>query len=295
MMIEISKQNVPYLNFQSFLDMPFVYHAFSTKRGGVSTDIFESMNLSFGRGDSDNNVIRNFEILCNALQIDIKTLVFSSQTHTSNILTVTKADCGKGIFYLRTWEDMDGLVTCDENVTLITHYADCVPLFFTDKVKKIVGVAHAGWKGTVLGISSCMIKKMKTEFGADAKDIIVGIGPSIGKCCFEVDEKTANEFYKLPDYMIKDAINKRHDFNDPMITKYDINLQKVNMQQLLAEGVLPENIEDADICTKCNSDYLFSHRATAGNRGGMVALIGLHNIDKTKNTLNDKNDKNNLQ
>lgn len=266
---------VLYLTFPAFERIPFVYHAFSTRKGGVSSGIFSTMNLSFGRGDASENVTKNFELFCGALNIKTDTLVFSAQTHTANILPVTKADCGKWLTRPKTWDDIDGLVTADPDVTLVTHYADCVPLFFADPVKKIVGAAHAGWRGTVAGIGGNMIRLMIEKYDCDPRDILVGIGPSIGACCFETDQKTADEFFRLPDALIRDCIQKRPDPANPAFTKYDINLQGVNRNILINVGVLLEHIENADICTKCNHDWLFSHRATNGERGGMVAMIGM--------------------
>lgn len=266
---------VQYLTFPAFEQISFLYHAFSTRKGGVSSGIFSTMNLSFGRGDAPENVTKNFEILCDALHIKTDTLVFSAQTHTANILSVTKADCGKGLTRPKTWNDVDGLVTADPDVTLVTHYADCVPLFFADPVKKIVGAAHAGWRGTVAGIGGNMIRLMTGKYDCDPRNILVGIGPSIGQCCFETDQKTADEFFRLPDALIQDCIKKRPDPADPVLSKFDIHLQGVNRNILIHAGVLPEHIEITDICTKCNHEWLFSHRATNGERGGMVAMIGM--------------------
>lgn len=267
--------DVLYLSFPIFDKIPFIYNAFSTRQGGVSSGVYSTMNLSFGRGDEDVNVIRNFEILCNAIDIKPETLVFSSQTHTSNILTVTKTDCGKGIYSPKNWNDIDGIITQDTDVSLVTHYADCVPLFFADPVKRIVAAAHAGWKGTVLQIASKMVETMQQQFSCNPADILVGIGPSIGQCCFEVDELTANEFKTLPEPILADCIKQRPDLENPSRYKYDINLQKINQNILLQAGVPIENIQIADICTKCNHEWLFSHRATNGQRGGMVAIIGM--------------------
>lgn len=276
--------NVKYLTFPSFDEIPFLYHAFSTREGGVSKGIFESMNLSFGRGDDEANVIKNFENLCNAIGIKTNSLVFSSQTHTSNILSVTEKDCGKGIFSPKTWNDIDGLLTATPFVSLVTHYADCVPLFFADKKRRVVGTAHAGWKGTVLGIAKEMVNKMKSEYMSDPKDIFVGIGPSIGACCFEVDSKTADEFSILPSEITNGNIIMRKDKSDPAVIKYDINLQEINRQILISSNIPYENIEMADICTKCNHEWLISHRATDGKRGGMAAIIGIWPRQETVGT-----------
>jgi len=267
--------DVLYLTFPAFEEFDFVYHGFSTRLGGVSQGIYSSMNCSLGRGDDDENVILNFKKLCDAIKINPHTLVFSAQTHTSNILEVTKDDCGKGLFLPRTYDNIDGLITKCTDVTLVTFYADCVPIYFVDPVMRVVATAHAGWKGTVSQIARKMIALMKDKFSCDPKDIITGIGPSIGSCCFEVDENTVEEFNILPEHIISGCIKQRQDPANPDKFKYDIDLQRINKNVFLDAGIINEHINVADLCTKCNSDLLFSHRATNGQRGGMVAIIGM--------------------
>lgn len=275
MMRQHHVNGVVYLSFPDIDVIPNVYNAFSTRTGGISKGDFSDMNLSFGRGDEDDNVIFNYEKFCAAINISPNTLVFASQTHSSNILEVTKADCGKGIYCRKNWDEIDGLITADPDVTLVATFADCLPLLFVDQKKGIVAVAHAGWKGTVLQIAPKMVFKMRNKFFCDPEDIIIGIGPSIGQCCFEVDENTAEEFKALPDSVISGCINKRQDISDPSLFKYDINLQEINKNELIQAGIPENNIKFADICTKCNKDLFFSHRATNGKRGGMAAIIGM--------------------
>jgi len=276
MMNQHQANGVLYLTFPSFDKIPFVYHAFSTRQGGVSKGIYSSMNLNFNRGDEAANVFSNFAILCDAMRIDPITLVLSDQTHTSNILAVTNEDCGKGLVRAKTWKDVDGLVTKDPDVSLVTLYADCVPLFFIDPVRRVAATAHAGWKGTVLAIASKMVDVMHCQFSCEPADILVGIGPSIGQCCFEVDETTAKAFQSLPESVVtKGCVKQRPDSADPSRFKYDINLQEINRNLLLQAGIAEDHIEMADICTKCNHEWLFSHRATNGQRGGMAAIIGI--------------------
>ncbi|MHB1485523.1 MAG: peptidoglycan editing factor PgeF [Saccharofermentanales bacterium] len=275
MMIQHQVDGVVYLSFPVIDEIPFAYNAFSTRTGGISKGIFSSMNLSFGRGDDDENVIRNYEKVCHAIDIKTNSLVFASQTHTSNILEMSRADCGKGIYRQKDWKDIDGLITADTDVTLVGIFADCVPIVFIDPEKRVVAMAHAGWKGTVLQIAPKMISRMQSKYFCDPEDIIVGIGPSIGKCCFEVDENTAEEFMQLPDSVTFGCISKRQDVTDPTLFKYDIDLQEINRNELIQAGVPEDNIQVANLCTKCNRDLFFSHRATKGLRGGMAAMIGM--------------------
>ncbi len=271
--------DVLYLTFPLFEEIPFVRHAFSTRLGGVSTGVYASMNLGFGRGDIEENVLTNYAAFCHATGVDMESLVSSDQTHTANIREVFYSDRGTGFHSskdrTKPWHDVDGLVTGDAGVTLVTHFADCVPLFFIDPIHRIVAAAHAGWKGTVLGIAARMVETMKELYSCDSAEILVGIGPSIGSCCFEVEEATAAPFMALPEPVIRDCIEERPDRIDPSKKKFDIDLQGINRNLLLQAGVAPGHIQIADLCTRCNEDWLFSHRASKGKRGGMIAIIGI--------------------
>lgn len=261
------KNEVAYLTFPELQKLKFVKHAFSTKLGGVSKNEFTSMNLGFNRGDTRENVLENYCRLCRALNINIDDLVASSQDHGTFIRCVDEKNKGLGIFRKHDIDSVDGLLTNVPGVALVTYYADCVPIYFVDPKRKVVGLAHAGWRGTVGCIGRKMIYKMQEEYASSADDIICAIGPSIGRCCFEVDEDVMQKFSLIKDINIDNASKKLSD------GKYSIDLQNVNRQILISAGVNENNIHVANICTCCNSDILFSHRQTGGRRGTMVAVI----------------------
>ena len=259
-----------YFSFPSFDKYKFVKHAFSSRIGGVSTGIYESMNLSFTVGDKIENVIENYRLFCNAVGIEYRDLVFSSQTHGNIIKVVDKNDRGKGIFKEKDYDEVDGLITNTPKLALVTHYADCVPLFFLDPVKKVVGLAHAGWKGTVYKIGEKMVDKFVEEYGCHVEDIIVGIGPSIGKCCYEVDWDVANRVQKL-------GSDFSQWINDKGSGKYILDLWGVNSAVLQNRGIKKHHITITDLCTKCHKASLFSHRGHCGKRGGLAAVIQIEN------------------
>lgn len=267
-----NKNGLLYITFPS-LEMPGVKHAYTTKLGGVSKGIFESMNMSFARGDDANSVTENYRRICGALGVDYKRCVLSKQTHTTNVRIVTEADIGKGIISDRDYDDVDGLITNIPNVTLVTQYADCVGLLFFDPIKRVIATSHAGWRGTVNEIGKITVQKMRDCFGCEPKNIRVGIAPSIGPCCFEVDKPVYDEFMKMQgidfDSIIEDKGNG----------KYHIDLWKTNFQTLINSGILSENISVTDLCTKCHHDVFFSHRHTNGKRGNLAALICLTEED----------------
>lgn len=257
------------VSFPSFDATGVVKHAFSTRFGGVSRGIYESMNLSFSLGDEEENVTENYRRFAASLGIDYKDLVFSKQTHTDNIRIVTAEDLGKGIIKERDYDNIDALITNVSGVPLCTHYADCVPIYFLDPEKKVAAMAHAGWRGTAAEIARKTAEKMIETFGCDPKDILAGIAPSISKCCFEVDDPVMDKMKLI------DGINLASAYQDKGNGKYMLDLKHVNKMILMKAGIPESNITVSDICTCCQSDAFHSHRATGGKRGSLAGIIQL--------------------
>lgn len=262
-------KGVSYLTFPAFEQHPFIRHAFSTRLGGVSQNEFASMNLSFHRGDSDENVLENYRRFCAAVGFNFNTLVASSQDHHTVIRRVGHEQAGIGIWRPKDMQSVDGLITNEPNVTLVTYYADCVPLYFVDSVKRAVGLAHAGWRGTVARIGEKTVERMREEFGSNPKDIIAAIGPSIGPCCYEVDEPVERQFAQLTDLAPMDFITEMPN------GKFMLNLWEVNRRVIQHAGVPEQNITVGGLCTKCNSALLYSHRVMGAARGGLAAMLAL--------------------
>lgn len=262
-----TKNNVPFLKYKVLESIPFINHAFSTKLGGVSTGEFTSMNLALNRGDNPNSVIENYRIFCEATGFDFNTLVASAQDHNTVVRKVTEENCGTGITKPRNIQSVDALVTNRPNVTLVTYYADCTPVFFVDKKLQVIALAHAGWRGTVGKICKNVIETMVQDYGSNTENIICCIGPAISKCCYEIDQTCYNEFESTGGLDLeKIMISKGNG-------KYMADLLETNRQIILSCGVPDENITVSDVCTKCNSDLLWSHRATNGHRGTMCAFM----------------------
>ena len=161
-----------------------VRHGFSTRLGGVIAGYYASMNLSFDRGDRKEAVAENFRRIGEALGVRCEDMVISRQTHTTNVRIVTNADRGKRITRERDYTDVDGLVTNVPGICLVTSYADCVPLFFVDPVKKVIGLSHSGWRGTVGKIGRKTVELMHERFGSDPADILAAVGPSVCMDCY---------------------------------------------------------------------------------------------------------------
>ncbi len=263
---------IEYLTFPAFSETGLVKHLFSTRLGGVSEGIFSSMNFSFTRGDEKEAVVENYRRIARVLDCDLEDFVCSDQTHTTNIRLVTRADSGKGILTPKDYTDVDGLITQEPGLMLVTFYADCVPLYFLDPVHKAVGLAHSGWRGTVNRMGGEMIRAMGEAFNTDSKDLLVAIGPSICQDCYEVSRDVAEQFLKaFPDKVVQKEIL----FETVPGEKYHLNLQRANAAVFEECGITRERISLADICTCCNPKYLFSHRASQGKRGNLAAFLGL--------------------
>ncbi len=243
-------------------------HGFSTRLGGVSKEHLYSMNLSFARGDRKENVRENFQRIAHAVGFSEEKMVFTHQTHTTNVRKVTEEDWGKGFSRERDYSDVDGLITNVPQTVLTTFYADCVPIYLVDPVKKAIGLCHSGWRGTVGRISRVTIARMQEEYGSDPKDILAAVGPSICQNCYEVSGDVIEQF--------QDSFREKYWkelFYQKENGKYQLNLWKANEIILEEAGITKEHISVTDICTCCNPQLLYSHRASKGQRGNLAAFL----------------------
>ena len=263
-------EGTPYLVCEKLEEVPFISHGFSTRKGGVSEGIFDSMNLSFTRGDDEDAVRENFRRMAKVIGVAEDSLVFAKQTHTTNVRVVTEEDRGKGITKALDYDDIDGLITNVPGLCLTTFYADCVPLFVVDPIHKAIGLSHSGWRGTVAKMGQVTLEQMKETFGTEAKDVIVAIGPSICQSCYEVSEDVIIKFQKQFDSKWWDSLYYKKENG-----RYQLNLWKANEIIFLESGVKKENIAVTNVCTNCNPDMLWSHRATKGQRGSLAAFMAI--------------------
>lgn len=260
----------PFITFPVLTNIEIIKHGFSTRLGGLSHDCFSSMNLGYMRGDDKKTVDENYKLISESIGIPWEDLVTTEQVHNTKVQLVTDEDRGKGIIKERDYEGVDGLITNAKGVPLVTYYADCVPLFFVDTKNGAIGLSHSGWRGTVKKMAEVTISEMVKHFGSHPNDLTVVIGPSICKDCYEVDEVVAKEFREIFDSEARKTI-----LYDKSNGKYDLDLWEANRQILLQAKVPDENIHIAKVCTSCNSEILFSHRASGGNRGTLAAFLML--------------------
>lgn len=256
-----------FLTFPQLENYPELKHLFTSRTGGVSEGCCSSWNFGAKSLDKEANIIRNHEILAEVLDITTDQMVTSAQTHTTNIRVVTAADAGTGILPNPSFRDVDGLVTNEKNLAIITGHADCNPVYFYDPVKKVIGLAHSGWKGTLGGISEKMVALMGVQYGSRPEDILTGIGPALCQDCFEVDRDVAELFFTRNKAYCRFAYEKG--------IKTYIDLKQIIRYDLLEAGLADEHIFDMKLCTKENLDLFFSHRGQQGKRGIMAAVMML--------------------
>ena len=258
---------VSFLTYNSLSRIPFIRHAFSTKLG-EGTRTVHPMDMSFDHDDREA-VTENYHRFCRAAGFDYRSLVASSQDHHTFVRVCTSAEKGIGIYREKDIMSVDGLVTIEPGITLCTYYADCTPLFFVDAATHAIGLAHAGWRGTVGRIAQKVVQTMQERFGTDPADLVCAVGPNIAVCCYEVDEPCAREFYAL-------GLDDSRFIFPKGGGKAMIDMAECNRQILISCGVRPGNITLGDICTRHNSDLLWSHRATGGDRGTMCAMLRIN-------------------
>ena len=245
-----------------------IVHFITTRNHALppSTENYFTIGLN---GAIDNAIVlNNRKALAEQFGFSPSAYVFASQVHDNRVAVVRDEDRGKGAFERSLYLcDIDAMVTNRKGICLVTQAADCVPILFYDPVKKAIGAAHAGWKGTVAKIPAEVVKSFIAEFGSNPKDLVVGIGPSIGSCCYEVGGEVVA--------MVKDSFGSTDELilGNAKFSKPVFDLWKANYKTLVEAGVNPENIEIAGMCTKCNNHHFFSARA--GDKGRFGAGIML--------------------
>lgn len=265
-----SEHVVPVICFEPYRNYTWLTHGFSTRYGGVSDGIYKSMNLSFSQGDDERRVLKNHGIMAKTMGVELADMVYSHQTHTTNVLRVTKEHAGMGFTVTRNFHDVDGFVTDVPGLMLVTAYADCVPLYFADTRLHVIGLSHSGWRGTVNNMAQATVDKMSYEFGSRPCDIAAFIGPSICASCYEVGDDVARNFRDRYGAESEKILTKKEAASED---KYYLNLHAANRINMLNAGISPQNIHVTDICTCCNPELLFSHRASKGKRGGLCGYM----------------------
>ncbi|HET8845560.1 MAG TPA: peptidoglycan editing factor PgeF [Ktedonobacteraceae bacterium] len=309
-MIEQECDNVHYLQFDQYKQFPELIHGIFTRQGGYSQAPFESLNVSLSSGNERyEDAVRNRFRVLQSLDIAHYPCATMWMVHSANVLTLDgdnwvdwSSDWPHAVYQLdelgypegtrlqwtfKPRTKADALITRKRGIALAMSTADCVPILFYDPVVEAIGVAHAGWRGTARGIAATTVSALHQQFGCDPANIIAGIGPSIGPCCYEVseevqqlflgqiafDEMPTDEAYR--ELVAESAVFEARRLADRVSLRLD--LWETNRKQLLLAGLLPEHVELPDTCTSCETQRFFSHRAEQGKTGRFPAILALRN------------------
>jgi len=252
------KKGIKYFTFSHFDDAG-ILAAFTTRIGGVSHPPYDTLNLGSTTKDKPENVRENKRRLNEVLGVSANEII--ELAHGDDIFCLDEsAD-------IKSHPKADAVITMLTETPLMITYADCVPIFIYDPVKKAIGLVHSGWRGTLKKIAEKTLQKMKTHFGCNPQNCLAGIASAIGPCCFQVDEDVANKFL-ITFSLGKDLVRR-------ISNKFLIDLWQANWLQLIEGGIRDENIAVSDICTRCKGDLFFSYRRDKGDTGRMAAIISL--------------------
>jgi len=306
--IEQRHSDLCYLQFSHLIQFPEIAHGVFTRLGGYSQDPYRSLNISLSNGDNLDNVMHNRLLTLRALQLETYPCATLWLVHGADVADLGVDD---------TWDDWrfdwpyrsyhieqqeiiwtfkprrkaDAIITRRRGVALTLSFGDCPPILLYDPVQGVLGMAHAGWRGTARGVTAATVDAMSEQFGCLPRDIYAGIGPSIGPCCYEVSMEVQDlfqgrtEFYEMPTTekycnLVRESavFATQHRSNsgaDRAYTSLYLDLWQTNRNQLLMAGLSPEHIELPEICTCCNTDRFFSHRGEYGKTGRFPAILAL--------------------
>jgi YfiH family protein len=308
--IEQRHNDLCYVQFNHLFQFPEIAHGVFTRLGGYSQEPYRSLNISLSSGDSLDNVMHNRLLTLQTLQLEAYPCATLWLVHGADVATLDMDDA---------WEDWrfdwpyrsycigqqeitwtfkprrkaDAIITRQRGVTLALPIGDCPPILFYDPVQGVLGMAHAGWRGTARGVAAATIATMSEQFGCLPRDIYAGIGPSIGPCCYEVSAEVQHlfqgetQFGEMPtaekycNLVRESAVFVRQQRSnsraDGMHKLLYLDLWQTNRNQLLMAGLSAEHIELPEICTCCNTDRFFSHRGEYGKTGRFPAILALRN------------------
>jgi len=298
----LARNGVEWLAVPGWERLDWLWHGFSTRRGGLSTvygaeDGPGELNLGFTAEDERQTVAGNRRLLAEALSGDTQTpLVALKQIHSNLTRVVDAADEGREL----PWK-ADGMMTDEPGLLLGIQTADCIPVLVADCKRRAVAAFHAGWRGTASRIVESGVGRMRLEFGSRPEDLIAAIGPGIGPCCYAVGEEMLTEFESQFAYArelfheVDDADEVRRKYpmlfltqrapgHSPIGPSLHLNLVEANRRQLLAAGLKPEAIHAVGGCTQCHQELFFSHRGSQGRAGRMMSVIGIRPGTQTAST-----------
>lgn len=262
------KDGVIYQAAEQLEAVPGLAHGFSTRIGGVSQGVYESLNLGLTRGDDPDHVRENYRRFLGAVGATGRTFAMCNQVHGGTVRTITTADV-KGDLYDKLHYEGDGMITAIPGVALVVFSADCIPVLLCDPVRRVIAAVHAGWRGTAAGIVTKTVERMELVYGCRPEDIRAAVGPGIGPCCFETHED-------VPNAMMAAVATPALPYIKIMENgKFSVDLKGINARRLEMAGLETANIAVSGDCTACMGERYWSHRRQGTERGSMAAVIEL--------------------
>lgn len=260
---------IPFAQFENLLSyQDTILHFLTTRNSSLPPSVKNNFTIGLNGIVDNATVLRNRRLIANQFGFSSDAFVLASQVHGNRVAIVREEDRGRGAFDRSSYlPDVDAMVTDKPGISLIAQAADCVPILYFDPVRLVIGAAHAGWKGTISRISARVVNVLAAEFGSNPSDLVVGIGPSIGPCCYEVGEEVVGMVKR--NFRISDGlIISSNKYSKPVF-----DLWEANRRILIEEGVAPFRIEQAELCTKCNNNFFFSARSGDKGRFGAVIML----------------------
>ena len=251
----------------SLLKHSGITHGFSTRIGGVCLPPFDSLNFSQKRNDSPDNIRRNYRILSESRGLDPDRLVIINHEHGNKVLRVDGKDAGKGLFG-NMLPFGDGLITNDPSITLMGCHADCGSVFLYDERHHAIGLAHSGWRGTLLRMGQKLVESMANEFGSEPSELHAALGPSICFDCFEVDAELADRF--------ADEFNSNDIVKPGRPGKAYVDIEAALAMQLFEAGIDQHKLSIMHRCTYEESELFFSYRRDRASSGAMTSYLKLN-------------------
>lgn len=250
------KNGIPYFSNPELDRLGWVIHGFLTRHGGISPPPFHSLNVGLNSEDQRENILKNLDLITHAFEFKEKQLLLLNQMQEDGILSIKSSDepVSSSLPY-------DAMITNVSTLILGIKTADCLPILIVDVQKRLISAIHSGRQGTALEITRKVLRKMKEEWGASLENLLITLGPSIGPCCYEIDEKVFRKEWKSVSIPTKPG-------------RWKIDLAMINIFQMKEEGVQEKQIWKMDICTSCHSDLFFSHRRE-GRTGRQLSFIGM--------------------
>ena len=266
--IEQTKNGVTFFSADGIAAAGGAAHGFSTRLGGVSQGMWESLNLGTSRGDDPDHVRENYRRFLSAIGAGGEKIAMTNQVHGGAVRCVTTADLHTDP-YDNVGYEADGLMTDLPGVALVIYSADCIPVLFYDPARRVIAAVHAGWRGTAAGITAAAVERMRDVYGCRPADILAAVGPGIGPDCFETHEDVPNAMTSALSTAVLRHIKIKEN------GKFAVDLKAINAMRLEQAGLDPDHIAVSTLCTACHPEMFWSHRKLGTSRGSMAAAIQL--------------------